>query len=84
MDHWKVRVFEAYAPLDEARAGKPASHVDNFSVTGSTPDEAKRAAEAFVRKTILKGEFVLRSLNHSANEPKVLLAYIQKKKETTR
>lgn len=79
MDHWKVRVFEAHSPLEERRLGKPATHVDNFSVTAGTPDEAKREANAFIIKSVLKGEFVLRSLNHSATEPKTLLAYIQKR-----
>lgn len=77
--HWKVRVYEAHSPLEEQRVGKPATHVDNFSVTGNTPDDARKAARAFIDRTVLKGEFILRSLNHSATEARTLIAYIQKR-----
>lgn len=78
--HWKVKIFEAHSRAEEARVGKPATHVDNAGVTAENHDAAKAAAREFLTK---RG-FVIRSINHSATEPATLVAYVMKKEKAAR
>lgn len=75
--HWKVKIFEAHSRAEEARAGKPATHIDNAGVSAADHDSAKEAAREFLKK---RG-YIVRSINHSATEPGSLVAYVVKKEK---